>query len=286
MKCANCGKHLHGRISFCSACGAAAPEPAKRKKLPTLAIVCMLLSVLLIASVARNVSANVVYRPVRLEGEGYHSPEMAVRAYVSALSEGDMSKMLSTFAIESYVENYDLKANIAANGYYSYMSQEVPLPNDSLFASDLNRYARLALLDRQIKYGYYSLTGIEFTKAEEVFSRRKDDFSENISFFVDNLGDPDFDKKLSAIKIGRILDVSDFDIDREIYNRSFSYNLSRYGNVEELQELALEFTFDGKDYYQFMLTGKINGKWYNLQMVSSLGMLMDARTDSGGILER
>ena len=43
----------------------------------------------------------------RLEGAGYDTPEEALLAYIDALNRGDVGGMLSTFALESYVEHAD-----------------------------------------------------------------------------------------------------------------------------------------------------------------------------------
>ena len=44
----------------------------------------------------------------KLEGTGYDSPEKAVEAYVNYLKEGNLKGIISTFAVESYVDNYDM----------------------------------------------------------------------------------------------------------------------------------------------------------------------------------
>ena len=43
----------------------------------------------------------------RMEGSGFASPEDAVTAYLEAMKAGDLSGMLSTFAIETYIQNVD-----------------------------------------------------------------------------------------------------------------------------------------------------------------------------------
>ena len=49
---------------------------------------------------------------VKVEGPGYTSAEEAARAYAEALKAGDLNAMLSTFAVESYVEHFDMAAYI------------------------------------------------------------------------------------------------------------------------------------------------------------------------------
>lgn len=47
---------------------------------------------------------------IRHEGEGYDSPEAAVEAYVEALNRGDVDGMISTFALETFVDRCDAEA--------------------------------------------------------------------------------------------------------------------------------------------------------------------------------
>ena len=55
---------------------------------------------------------------VRLEREGYESPEEAVVAYLEALKKGDVEGMLATFAIETYVSEMDAQADLARMGSF------------------------------------------------------------------------------------------------------------------------------------------------------------------------
>lgn len=48
----------------------------------------------------------------KFEGPGYKSASEAATAYAEYLCKSDFDSMLSTFAIETYTENYDLKAYI------------------------------------------------------------------------------------------------------------------------------------------------------------------------------
>ena len=56
------------------------------------------------AAEPENSSASVTERR---ECEGFDTPEEAITAFCEALKEYDFEKALSTFALESYCENYD-----------------------------------------------------------------------------------------------------------------------------------------------------------------------------------
>lgn len=74
--CPNCGTTGQNG-NFCMECGAARP----RVSTPETEFMC--------------------------EGAGFDSPYDAVQSYIDALNAGDVSAMLSTFAIETYVDNMD-----------------------------------------------------------------------------------------------------------------------------------------------------------------------------------
>ena len=67
------------------------------------------------------------------EDAGFDSPYDAVQSYIDALNAGDVSAMLSTFAIETYVDNMDAAEaidrirSINASAYYT-----VPVVGPSL----------------------------------------------------------------------------------------------------------------------------------------------------------
>ncbi|MBP5763128.1 MAG: hypothetical protein J6W48_09170, partial [Lachnospiraceae bacterium] len=48
-------------------------------------------------------------KTAKLEGDGYETPEEAVTAYAEYLQAGDFDGILSTFAMESFEENYSVE---------------------------------------------------------------------------------------------------------------------------------------------------------------------------------
>lgn len=50
-----------------------------------------------------------------VESSGYASTAAAVAAYIEGLKENNLDKMISTFAVEHYVDNYDLQAFFRKN---------------------------------------------------------------------------------------------------------------------------------------------------------------------------
>ena len=57
--------------------------------------------------------------PKTVEGKGYDSAEEAVIAYAEYLKDGDMDGVISTFAMESLFEDYDIKENFKYTNAYN-----------------------------------------------------------------------------------------------------------------------------------------------------------------------
>ena len=279
MKCVQCGKKVKKQQQFCVYCGEEIPKLQKTidKKPP---IVIIALCALLILSMITN--AFLLFAPKKVEGRGFSSPEAAITAYVKALRKGDVEKMISTFAIESYVENYDLEDAIAFTNYYQYYNTDVGFPEGAAYTRQLNIHTRHDSVVMQIKRGLFTLTGVDNSKSITTFSRRDANYKTQISDFINQLDYPNLDKKLSRIEIGDILTEEDFDIDKN----SVSNTMEQYLDVEEFRDIAIEIEFDGQDYYLFMCTAKIDGRWYNITPNGTLGLLAGANTSAGGFLMR
>ena len=99
----------------------------------------------------------------KLEGTGYDSPEKAVEAYVNYLKEGNLKGIISTFAVESYVDNYDMTE------HYKYYQSFLPygaggeqMTSGLYFDSDMSR-------DLNIESSCYELHPEYYTKTFGVF---------------------------------------------------------------------------------------------------------------------
>jgi phosphoglycolate phosphatase-like HAD superfamily hydrolase len=60
-----------------------------------------------------------------------------------------------------------------------------------------------------------------------------------------------------------ILTEEELDANKEVIAHQFD-NYFAYLDVDDLQEVAIEVEFDGKDFILYMLTAEIDGRWYNL----------------------
>lgn len=278
MKCTQCGCKVTRKQQFCSSCGAEAPEFPSKKPFPIKIALCITLVLSLLLNIVLLCTQE---KSSWFEGKGFSSPEAAITAYAKAFKKGDIDKMISTFAVESYVEYFDLEEHMALVGYYQFYNTEVGLPNDSSYKEQINCYSRTTYITQQIKNGYFTLTGVDNSKSLQSFNRNTKEA--DIDQLIQQLEHPQFDKKLSRIKIGDALTKDDF-----ATNKNYSSMLKNYPylDVDELCDVAIEIEFDGEQYYLFMLTARINGKWYNISFVSPLGIANGMSTTSGGFMKQ
>ena len=94
----------------------------------------------------------------KMEGDGFETPEEALEAYILGLIHGDFSEMLAACAVESYVDHYDIEAQIGrlkAIMPLSVSENYLPAVND--FTRQLNLETRRTALASMAKLQYLVL---------------------------------------------------------------------------------------------------------------------------------
>lgn len=311
--CTSCGTQLSDEAQFCSVCGKrteqsqvqdngagenkqppAAPDARAAKKGPGwivflllgFAAAAIVMAILLAAGILRM---NLGGSESRLEGEGFDSPEEAVVAYAEYLKEGDLKGMLSTFAVESYVENVDMEAFYEQMGFFDLSSKNslgMAFPNGEGLAEEINVEMRRGSIINMIYSQHMTrlLPGTEFgellERANLPFGQR-DQWEEQAEKLVRALRqDPGF----SDMEIGETFCAEDMLSEDKF--EGYLKNLDRvsaYYGADELQDICLELTIDGADYQLFVQTGRYHGKWYNLTFNSALGAVSGVSLLSGGL---
>ena len=322
MFCHMCGKQVSDSASFCPGCGAkltinrnedpmtkiqaekhpnvikeqTQKLPGKKKKMPPIAA--FLLGILLSAAlVAGMIFGGLVKLNLQksagtesVEGTGYDSPEAAVAAYLEAMKAGDVNAMLSTFAIESYVDHYSLASYLWRMSFFpaAYaLSDEGVIDTEDSFKSELNAGIRESDLLGDIWCQYTYNTIDEDSEAGQAISEWKTypvtDYSEVQSVIL-------------ALQ-GEGLDFSTLEVGTPVYGEAVSepyatsVNLKNmyissayvYG-AEAFKSLGMTFTVDGKQGLLFMNTVKYDGKWYNLNLNGNLGTLLGLSNQGAGML--
>jgi len=85
-----------------------------------------------------DAGAGLITAPVTYEGSGFDSPEDAAKAYLDALHDGDLNRMISSFAVESDVKNRDFEAYVNMTSSYDFSSTDIKFPNSSAFVASMS----------------------------------------------------------------------------------------------------------------------------------------------------
>lgn len=216
--------------------------------------------------------------PAAIEGPGFDTPEDAILAYAGALQKGDVQEILSTFAVETYVDNFDLSAYLENTGAYTVAVQQ-PIPSSDAYTRELNLIARQYHITRNLTYMYMGLGKVENYVAPIPFNG--DPYEEPAQLVAALVNDNWMDT-LAKLETGRVLRLED------LFDKSGQMNASLEGqrkslNCEELVPLALEVTIDSQRYYLCVDAACYNGRWYNCNFFGTIGAYLGADALHGGL---
>lgn len=217
----------------------------------------------------------------KVEGRGYDSPEEAVLAYAEALQAGDVKKILKTFAVETYVDNYNLEERLERVRVYSKTAEGLPLAGDS-YSREVNLIDRQAAIIRNLKFLYLGVA-LEWD-AESMISLASGGYADaedlvdalTLDDWSDMLADMRFDDDF--VYLDDILEEGPAERSEEVLKE----NRKTYG-CDKIETLALEIELDGEDMYLCMDVACYDGKWYCLTQGGMIGSLMGIPMIHGGV---
>lgn len=311
--CTSCGTQLSDEAQFCSACGKKTEQPpaqaddaggngqppaqavgaeeskqsppapnARTAKKGPGGVVFLLLGFAAAAAVMAVLFVTGILKldlggpEPRLEGEGYDSPEEAVTAYAEYLKEGNLEGMLSTFAVESYVENFDMAMYIEMNGIIlspraMAVTGTYPWNNDPGAALNLELRRQQVCDIIYAQYISQLLAGTEYESILDGMPKPLDAPSDEAEQFIRILRRP---PGFSNMKIGKALFGEDMLSESVLEQHSEILTRPNAAKADKLQDVCLELTIDGADYFLFFQTGRYHGKWYNMDSNSTLALLL------------
>ena len=221
----------------------------------------------------------------KIEGSGYKTPEDAVLAYAKALKSANVSKILSTFAVETYVENYDLEAQVKDYNNYS-LALNPKFSSVDSFTTDLNLLSRQQIIANNLTLlCLFSCLGED----SDVVQGR------NIRFDGDPYNDPDdlFDD-MDFESWSEILSEMEFDDDfvymddlvDEDNIGTFEDRLDQqcdYYGCDEIVPMGLELELNGEDCILFVDVACYDGKWFILRQGGMLATWQGCSVYAAGL---
>ena len=312
MFCSHCGGKMDEDSQFCTHCGkevvsqyapaVQAPSPAQRPVQPSPAAVSknpkgkyllfgacgtavgaiLLAVILLLAGVFSGGTAGAFSSGGKIEGSGFDTPEDAANAYLMGLKDGDLDAMLSAFAVESYVEHYDLEYLIERLGQYN-INFEIHLPNSNEHTKKMNVMSRRTYLTNQIilQYMFYQ-TPDAFNEANNI------NFFENLTFsdFIDKFERDTENYIFKDLEITGTLEPEDF---TDLYmSPTNQENIARQAKTfgadeDDVANIAVKFEADGQTWIFCPQLVRYDGKWYLQSVQGNLANLLGLSVYTGGI---
>jgi len=219
----------------------------------------------------------------KIESPGFDTPEDAAKAYLVGLRNQDIDAMLSAFAVESYVDNYDLEG-IIVEKYRSYLpTMDIRLPNSSAYNRQLNIAARRERLMAQIadQYLFYSAPYALNERMPTAFQS-----SGEASHFFRKFERDTKDYVFADLKIGNVLDPEDVS-DRYMSsgNPESIAELTKTLGADKVTNIVIAFEADGRDWLFCPQAVRYNGKWYLHSMQGLLANLLEISFYCGGIAQ-
>lgn len=216
------------------------------------------------------------------EGAGYATPEEAVQAYIAARQAGNVSAMLSTFAIETYVDSYDAEAWLARRRAID--------PNSYVSVPVIDEYSRGILISQRVAelsdahYWQY----LSYQWPSESYGEYEGDFlplqgEEEISAFINGLSDPEKAARQTDLEFLEFLSVEELDarlgtdVAERYYSESNQENLTRQMalyNCEKWAEIIARVRFGGNEGYLVLRCARYGDRWYNFSCSSTAANLL------------
>ena len=209
------------------------------------------------------------------EGSGFASPEEAVRAYLEGYKKIDIEEMLSAFAIETFVSNYNFDVQVLNNVSFSnILNVNLAYPNSSRLLTRDNIYQRLFQLEKDIADQVMGYTETDFS------GLNSDDFAEmDQQVLIDTIVgmfpvEEDFEA-LPSLSIVKFLEPGEIGIDNSYTEPSVKEYIDMateaYG-VDELLDVAVACDIGGKDYYLTFTAYRYVNTWFLGEVGGTIGM--------------
>jgi len=221
---------------------------------------------------------------VKYEGEGYESAADAVTAYFEAMGRGDVMGMLSTFAIESYVDHMDRAAYIERIGTFMPNAGFEGLPMPNAYARDLlaaRRWGSLAerLTNQMLKftwpedYGEFDLHPVRLGEGEA-------------QAFLDAFDAPEGGEWPGDAGLKGFIPIFLTPFAAQYNSETNQKNNERmraiYG-CDAMSDVVASVRVGGQDFVQFMQCACYDGRWYNLSLQGNAANLAGLDAISGGL---
>lgn len=214
------------------------------------------------------------------ESDGFDTPQEAVKAYLDGMKACDLESAVSTFAVESYVDHFDMQKDLEYIRDYYFGEQPFDLPPATKLSRELNILTRKRNITEGIAEQYENLcfiNGVYFGNATVIEEETPEDMLQNRREMARVLG-PDTIKILGYIPSEDLIEKYASEPVRDILHQ----RALRCG-AEQVTSSIVAFELQGNPYYLCTDVIKYNGRWYNWQLGGQLAALLNLDYRLNGI---
>lgn len=224
------------------------------------------------------------------ECEGFSSAEEAAATYIEALNDGDVPKMISCFAIETYVDNVNRLATIERLYAFAPTSFDTfPMPTD--YMRDLLVAERYGSIARQLCYQYLVFAWPEdydsYSGKPVRFMPDENGKSEEAGIFLNAFANSEFNKWIGNIEFVAFENVENLRAHELFETEANQRNIQRQAacrGCDEIRNMILRIRVDGTDYFQFLECAQYEGRWYVQNIGVNIANLTGLNSDCGGLV--
>lgn len=227
-----------------------------------------------------------------IEGTGYDTPEEAAEAYLEALKNQDLDAMVATFAVESYVDNFDYEAYLNRLQAYSPGYRfSFSYPNNSEYIRQMNIATRVSLITQIIDL-QYTVFNLPEVMTQGITIPLSDE--EEVKNFIAEYEKATENYVFEDLKITGTLAPEEF---LEAYAEDLVelYASDRYKEImdnraivlgldgEDVANVVITFEANGQNWIFYPQLAKYEDKWYMESFVGNFGSLLGLNQYTGGI---
>lgn len=240
-----------------------------------IALLCIALMLVPIAALAEQ---------ERIE-TGFSSPEEAFKAYFEAFRKNDVNAMLSTFAVETYVENVDAYKQCERLGFGMPYNDCTTIPVTNDYIKELlimNRLNRLStyMYTQYILYSWYMGGANEDYDPYVVIPTTE---SGKIDEYLNVYSGNGFPEAMQEAEFIRFVDMQELFEDAGYVVKGIEIALRTY-DADAVNFVAAIVEIEGAKYLMCMDCAEYDGKWYNVSMSGKLNSLFGALSYGGGLI--
>ena len=222
-----------------------------------------------------------------LEGPGFDTAEEAALAYIEAFNAGDVPGMLSTFAIETYVDHVDRAETMNRVCAFVISSQDTnPMPTPyvrDLLVSD--RYGEIAQQLRW-QYFYYAMPEAYGDDINKLVQFTGDDRAQQIQDFLGAFDSSPVNEWIGNIAFVGFVPPEDLigEIFMDERNQRQIKKLAVCSGCDEIAELILHIRISGEDFYQCLECARYGDRWYVQSLTGNAAILLGMSPYSAGLV--